>query len=97
MGLVWMWRGVSPVVCFGTSLFFEISGLLVIRGKRVGLRPLRRREMVSEEHSTNGFVYELRLVNRNDYPVSWHLAGLDDHVRDSFAKRALLFDRPSLV
>jgi hypothetical protein len=79
------------------AFFFEISGLLAIRGRRVGLRPLRRREVVSEEHSTNGFIYELGLVNGNDYPVSWDLAGLDDHVRDSFAKRALLFDRPSLV
>jgi len=53
--------------------------------------------MISEQHAADSLVHELCLMNRNYHPIGWDLAGLDHNLGNSFAQRALLFDRSSFV
>jgi hypothetical protein len=53
--------------------------------------------MVGKQHATHRLIYELCLVDGNDHAIDRHLADLNDDIGDSLAKRALLFDRSSLV
>jgi hypothetical protein len=64
---------------------------------REGVERLSCGEMIGKQDATHGLIYEWGLVDGNDHAINRHLADLNDDIGDSLAKRALLFDRPSLV
>ncbi|HZD29528.1 MAG TPA: hypothetical protein VE251_12640 [Xanthobacteraceae bacterium] len=64
---------------------------------REGVERLSYGEMIGEQHAAHRLIYEWGLVDGNDHTIDRHLADLNNDIGDSLAKRALLFDRPSLV